>query len=237
MRVLLGADLNAVRALLSRSALDARLAAFIVPYLGESAMAKSAVLALRTMADEVPGLLGDAMLSPTQPLAVRRRVPHALRNARGQGAARALILALSADALDVRYRAALALLEVTRHDPSLLPESKQVHALALAEASHMPLSGAAVDHIFALLSLSTSRGGLTLVRQGLRSDDKKLRGTALEYLESLLPESLHAPLVRAFAQPSWPPPDLTRSQTQLLDELTRSLPADLAAPTLASDPD
>ena len=37
--------------------------------------------------------------------------------------------------------------------------------------------------------------GVELVRQGLRSHDPKLRGTALEYLESLLPEGGRAQLL------------------------------------------
>jgi hypothetical protein len=149
----------------------------------------------------------------------------------------ALTRALSAEALEVRYRAALALLEVTRDDRGLLPEPKDVFALALAEIERGPLSQEASDHVFALLSLCTTRGSLELVRQGLKTDDRKLRGTALEYLESLLPENVRAPLVQALAQRPEPRLGEARSETQLLDELKRSIRADLSPPTLAGEPD
>src|SRR6185369_3219672 len=131
----------------------------------------------------------------------------------------ALTRALSADALEVRYRAALALHEVTRDERGLLPDAKEVFALALAEIERGPLSQDGSDHVFALLALCTTRGSLELVRQGLKTDDPKLRGTALEYLESLLPETVRAPLVAALAQRRVPRASEQRSETQLLDEL------------------
>jgi HEAT repeat protein len=177
------------------------------------------------------------MLSGSQPPPVRRRVPHVLRALRGPRVVSALTRALSADALEVRHRAALALLEVTKDERALLPESKDVFALALAEIERGPLSQDASDHVFALLGLCTTRGSLELVRQGLKSEDRKLRGTALEYLESLLPEAVRTPLIEALAQRPEPREGELRSETQLLDELRRSIQADLSPQTLAGDPD
>jgi hypothetical protein len=237
VRVVLGSDVVAIRALLVRPVLDARLAGFVVPHLASEQLAKPALTALRAMGPDVLGLLADAMLSGQQPLAVRRRVPHVLRALRGARVVSALTRALSADVLEVRYRAALALLEVTRDERALLPEAKDVFALALAEVERGPLSQEASDHVFALLALCTTRGSLELVRQGLKTDDRKLRGTALEYLESLLPETVRAPLVQALAQRPEPRTGQPRSETQLLDELKRSIRADLSPQTLAGEPD
>jgi AAA family ATP:ADP antiporter len=238
VRTLLGSDIAAIRTLLSRTALDPRLAAFTVPHLASEQLAKPSLTALRAMGPDVMGLLADVMLSSHQPLAVRRRVPHVLRALRGARVASALTRALSADALEVRYRAALALLEVTRDERQLLPDPKDVFALALAEIERGPLSQEASDHLFALLALATTRGSLELVRQGLKTDDRKLRGTALEYLESLLPEGVRAPLVRALSlRPEPRTPGNLRSETQLLDELKRSIATDLTPQALAGDPD
>jgi hypothetical protein len=99
------------------------------------------------------------------------------------------------------------------------------------------LSQDASDHVFALLSLCTTRGAMELVRQGLKTDDRKLRGTALEYLESLLPEAVRSPLVQALAQRPEPRAVEQRSETELLEELRRSLRVDLSPPTLAGEPD
>jgi hypothetical protein len=238
VRTLLGSDIAAIRTLLNRTALDPRLAAFTVPHLASEQLAKPSLTALRAMGPDVMGLLADVMLSSHQPLAVRRRVPHVLRALRGARVASALTRALSADALEVRYRAALALLEVTRDERQLLPDPKDVFALALAEIERGPLSQEASDHLFALLALATTRGSLELVRQGLKTDDRKLRGTALEYLESLLPEGVRAPLVRALSlRPEPRTPGNLRSETQLLDELKRSIATDLTPQALAGDPD
>jgi hypothetical protein len=237
VRVLLGNDVNAIRELFGRSDLDPRLAAFVVPHLASDQLAKPALVALRAMGPDVVGLLADVMLSSAQPLAVRRRVPHVLRALRGSRVASALTRALSADALEVRYRAALALLEVAREEPELMPESKEVFTLALAEIERGPLTPELRDHLFALLSLCTPRGSLELVRQGLKTEDRKLRGTALEYLESLLPDPVCAPIVAALAQRVEPRAAATRTELQLLDELKRSIRADVSPQTLPGDPD
>jgi len=160
-----------------------------------------------------------------------------LRALRGTRVASALTRALSADPLEVRYRAALALFEVTRDERALLPEAKDLFGLALTEVERGALSQQASDHVFALLALATTRGSVELVRQGLKTDDRRLRGTALEYLESLLPEAVRAPLVQALSQRPEPRQGARRSETQLLDELKRSIRGDLSPQTLAGEPD
>jgi hypothetical protein len=160
-----------------------------------------------------------------------------LRALRGPRVASALTRALSADALEVRYRAALALLEVTRDERTFLPDSKDVFSLALREVERGALTREASDHVFALLSLATTRGSLELVRQGLRTDDVKLRGTALEYLESLLPEAVRAQLVQALSERIEPRSAEVRSENQLLDELKRSIRVDFSPQALPRDPD
>ena len=51
-----------------------------------------------------------------------------------------------------------------------------------------------VEHVFTLLSLSLDRDALLLSRQALASSDRNLRGTALEYLENVLPETVKSKL-------------------------------------------
>jgi len=135
-------------------------------------------------------------------------------------------------------RAALALAEVTRDERERLLERAEVYALVVNEVAPGPLDRASVDHVFALLALALNRGTLELARQGVLSGDRKLRGTALEYLESLLPESVRTPVVAALAEPG-APGDVAEKQPneRLLEELRRSFRADLPAPSLASEPD
>src|SRR6478609_600287 len=238
LRVLLGRDSKAIRALLSGPPLDPRLAAFVIPHLGQQSLAKPAVEALRAMGPAVFGVLVEAMHSTSLPIMVRRRIPHVLRTARGARAVHSLMGALSCTGIEVRYRAALALAEITREDRALSPEPEQVYALVLNEVAHGPLDRASIDHVFALLSLALHRGSLELARQGVLSPDPKLRGTALEYLESLLPETVRTPLIAALAAHAGPR-DLAEKlpNVDLLGELRRSFRADLPEPSLATDPD
>ncbi|HKO46176.1 MAG TPA: hypothetical protein VJV79_00545, partial [Polyangiaceae bacterium] len=140
--------------------------------------------------------------------------------------------------IEVRYRAALALSEVLQDERELWAERSEVYALVLSEVAKGPLNRASIDHVFALLALALKRGPLELARQGVLSDDRKLRGTALEYLESLLPETIRAPLVAALAEHAGPR-DATEKQAnaELLEELRRSFRADLPAPSLGIEPD
>jgi len=238
VRVLLGNDPKAIRELLLGAPLDPRLAAFVIPHLGQDGLAKPAVEALRAMGSAALGVLAEAMHSTSLPAVVRRRIPHVLRSARGERVVRSLFGALSSDAIEVRYRAALALAEVIGDEREVLGEASEVYALVLNEVAKGPLNRASIDHVFALLALALKRGPLELARQGVLSEDRKLRGTALEYLESLLPETVRAPLVAALAEHAGPRDVAERqANTDLLEELRRSFRADLPAPSLGNDPD
>jgi hypothetical protein len=236
LRILVGNNFKALRDLLSGPPLDPRLAAFVIPHLGQEALAKPAVEALRAMGPAVYGVLSEAMHSTSLPVVVRRRIPHVLRSARGDRVVHTLFGALSCAGIEVRYRAALALSEVTHEDRSLLPDPAQVYALVLNEVEHGPLDRAAIDHVFALLALTMHRGSLELARQGVLSEDRKLRGTALEYLESLLPETVRTPLVSALAEHTGPRAG-KQPNLDALGELQRSFRADLPVPSLATEPD
>jgi len=47
------------------------------------------------------------------------------------------------------------------------------------------------EHLFSLLALILPREPLKVAFQALHTDDRQLRGLALEYLDSVLPPSLH----------------------------------------------
>ena len=51
-----------------------------------------------------------------------------------------------------------------------------------------------LEHVFTLLSLVRPAAPLRLAYLALLTEDAYLRGTALEYLESVLPESIRVPL-------------------------------------------
>ena len=51
-------------------------------------------------------------------------------------------------------------------------------------------AGQSLAHVFTLLSLVLPTAPLQIAYRGLHTDDPKLRGTALEYLEGVLPQDI-----------------------------------------------
>ena len=91
-------------------------------------------------------------------------------------------------------------------------------------------------HVFTLLSLVVPREPLQLAFRGLQTDDEHLRGTALEYLDSVLPGQIrqrlwpfleHRPSRRATRPPEEAIAALLRSNKSImlnLEELRRRSP-------------
>jgi len=78
-----------------------------------------------------------------------------------------------------------------------------------------------LSHVFALLSLVIEREPLQIAYWAVLADDAALRGTALEYLENVLPEDVRRVL--------WPyvgtrpsPPAPSRTRQHLVQDLMRS---------------
>jgi hypothetical protein len=78
-----------------------------------------------------------------------------------------------------------------------------------------------VEHVFTLLSLALEREPLKLAYLALATDARDLRGTALEYLDVVLPERVRGPVLRLVGGRTIPPP-ARRSHDQVRDELLRS---------------
>jgi hypothetical protein len=79
-----------------------------------------------------------------------------------------------------------------------------------------------LEHVFALLSLVLDREALQLSLRALYGEDRRLRGTALEYLESTLPTRIRKslwPYLAGDKVPSRKP----RARDVIVDDLQRSL--------------
>jgi hypothetical protein len=223
-------DLPAARQALKRVPLDERLAAFVIPLLAVAGLGRDAVDALRRMGRPAIALMGEVMSLTDASIIVRRRIPHVLRKLRGEQVIDVLTRALYADEFVVRSRAALALREVLTASGAVHPDPEHVVDLVLRELGTNPLSLDSSDHVFNLLVIGTGRDSLELVRQGVRSHDQKLRGTALEYLDSLLPESLRRPMLGALSSTLDLPVPGHRAPSELDAELKRSFVGSLQLP-------
>jgi hypothetical protein len=80
-----------------------------------------------------------------------------------------------------------------------------------------------IEHIFSLLGLALDREALDLAIKALAGTDLKLRGTALEYLENVLPDSIRNELVSLLSREHPLPRAERRPSRELVEELKRSM--------------
>jgi ATP:ADP antiporter, AAA family len=172
--------------------LEPELVSLVIPLLEHDGTAEPAVDALRTVAGRVPGQLVDALLDPALPQKLRRRLPRVLRSAPHPRAVRGLSEALLDPDREIRLRAALALRDLAEQHQELRPPQRLTLQAAARELEADPAH--AVEVVFMLLALALDREPLELAQRALRSSDPKQRGTALEYLEQVIPEPIRSAL-------------------------------------------
>jgi hypothetical protein len=213
-----------------------------------------ALLSLRSHAGSMTGQLLDALLDPTMDFTIRRRIPRALRACSTQRAADGLLLGIADERFEVRYECGRALLAVTEANPDLVISQRSVVdairreieiderivELSAAQLDDDPeLEGKralfdglmrdranrSLEHMFTLLSLLLEREPLRMAFLALHHDDERYRGTALEYLDAVLPSEVRE-IIWPYLGETAPLP-AARSARELLAELSArsSLPA------------
>lgn len=208
-----------------RRALDAvgaQHTAFVIPLLARADVGERAMQVLGGFGVRVVGQLTDAVLdlegtSPT----VRRRLVRVITRSKTPQAATALVAALDDPDFDVRRQAVRGLEELS--EAGVRTPLERTPALAAAARE---LGGSAeperVEHVLRLLGLVFDREAFRLARAALGHSDQKLHGTALEYLDNVLPGSIKLTLFAALptvARRATSP----RVERELLDELRRTL--------------
>jgi len=180
-------------------------------------VADHAMFALRKVAEERVGQLVDALLDPNQDFAVRRRLARVFSVCVSQRAASGLMFGLDDLRFDVRYQSARSLAAIVDSNPRVEIDRDQIFAVVLREVavgrgvwesrrlldvvdagdSHSALdefvrtrAGESLAHVFTLLSLVLPREPLQIAFRSLHTDDEYLQGTALEYLEGVLPPAI-----------------------------------------------
>jgi MFS family permease len=248
-------DRDRVRRVLSAEApLAPPVASFAILLLADKEFHADAVRALRKCATKTTGQLVDALCDERSEFDVRRRLPRVLSDCPTQEAADGLVRGVSDSRFEVRYECARALLKITGHDPSVVVAPEKVIALVTREVAlskHVWESQVepeldaeedeppalidrllrdrmdrSLEHVFTLLALNLDRQSLRLAFKALHESDERLRGTALEYLETVLPDEVRDGV--------WPflgenrPMRPARSPLEILADLRRT-PEGLAA--------
>jgi AAA family ATP:ADP antiporter len=198
----------------------AALVAHLLPLLAQDDLFLEVLRALRRMAPEVTGQLVDALLGPRQDLAVRRRVPRVLKVCATRRAVDGLVQGLHDELFEVREQCAIALASITGRNPELSVMRTDVFAVALREVKGTE-GVLDLDHVFTLLSLALEREPLQIALQAVRGTDRRLRGTALEYLETVLPETLRGALWPSFGEQA-PAARTARPRQDVMNKLLNS---------------
>jgi hypothetical protein len=219
----------------------------VIPLLAWDPVAEDAVRALRKVAEERVGELIDALLDPNQPFAARRRLARVFSVCVSQRAVDGLLLGLEDLRFEVRFQCGRSLASILEKNPRIRIDKERVFDVVRREVavgrpvweSHRLLdtveadsrsfvdeflkdrAGQSLAHVFTLLSLVLPTAPLQIAYRGVHTDDPVLRGTALEYLEGVLPPDLRDRLWPFLGDRPRGPRD-GRARDEILADLLRS---------------
>ena len=196
-----------------KEALDPTLTGQVVALLAWDKVSEDVIESLRRSSGRIVGELTDKLRDPLSDFATRRRIPRVLAVCDSQRAVDGLIDGFKDHRFEVRYQCAAALAKIRERRSSIHIAEDRVRQAVLSEldvdnsgwrkrqlvdandsvsmhqlvADRMNLS---LEHVFRLLSLIFEREPMQIALQGLYTNDPQLRGTAMEYLESVLPPKI-----------------------------------------------
>lgn len=252
-----GHQVRARRVLSQYASLESPLVHFTILLLAHKVLYVDAIETLRVAAPHVTGQLIDRLLSPTSDFVIRRRIPRILARCTTQRAADGLMLGLGDERFEVRYECGRALARITETTPGLqIPFDRVLDAVlrevalstevwesqpppefdeedeqtpALIDRLLRDRADRSLEHVFTILALQLEREPLRLAFKALHQEDESLRGTALEYLENVLPEKIRDAV--------WPflggdrPMRAARPAQEILADLLRADPGLPRAPS------
>jgi len=240
-----------VRRVLSADApLAPPLVSFAILLLADKVFHADAIRALRKCAPRATGQLVDALCDPGTELDIRRRIPRVLSECPTQAAADGLVRGIGDERFEVRYECGRALLNVTGRDHRVVVAPDRIIAIVTREVSLSrdvweSQQGPELDededaapglvdrllrdrvdrsleHVFNVLAVNLDTQSLRLAFHALHEGDERLRGTALEYLETVLPDEVRDAVWPFLGEerPMRPP----RTALEILADLRRAPP-------------
>jgi ATP:ADP antiporter, AAA family len=241
-------DTERVRAALltSTGPIAAPLVSFAILLLADKELHRDAIVALRRIAGKATGQLVDALCDPDSAFDIRRRIPRALSACTSPVAVDGLLRGTTDLRFEVRYACGQALLkqtgqgvvipletvlaivkreteigkEVWESQPAPDFDDEEGDAPALIDRLLRDRIDRSMEHIFTLLALRLDRESLRIAFEALHGADERRRGTALEYLETVLPDEIRDRV--------WPflgearPMRAARPATEILEDLRRA---------------
>ena len=170
------------------------LVAGLIPLLSKDELYPEVVRALRRVAPRIAGQLVDALLDPRMDPVVRRRIPRVLKACPTPRSAAGLLAALDDAGFGVRASSAAALAALHEKSAEIGVPREKVFERVREELARPGTGERHLAHVFTLLSFTLEPEPLRIAWAALRGRDRALRGTALEYLDTVLPGEIFAPL-------------------------------------------
>ncbi len=198
-------DVHRIRVVLASRAMLPELLPHAIPLLADDRVLGEALAAIGRIASSSAGALVDALLDPGQIPRVKRRLPLVLARSDSMVAVQGLVAGLDDLDWQVRFRCAQGLERLRRRrdllradGPTMLQkaerEARELAAWSHGRSADETLWSQRMEMVFLLLGALYDTTNIELSLTALRSSDRVLRGTALEYLENLLPETLWSSL-------------------------------------------
>jgi hypothetical protein len=194
-------NVTRIRAALRHALRDPLLVGALVPLLARDDLVRPVVAALTGFGARAAGEMAAVLLDPSAPAVVRRRLPLALKSCPSTLARDALLTSLESPAFELRLRCGRALIALTDEHPRLLVRFPGVLALVDREIGGDAEPHLVREHIFNLLTLALEREPARIAARSFATDDAYLRGTALEYLETVLPARVYSVMGPLLAVP------------------------------------
>ena len=203
----------------------------VIELLGRDETARAAHDALSRAADHIAGQLADRLADPVENEKVRRRIPRVLAASKSPLAWQGLFRQLRDERFEIRQRCAKGLEKMLEANPEYRPQPTAVFEIVASELStskkvlskrspSMAEGAPAEDgdlllvdevlrerasqvmtHVSTLLGLVLPQQSVRLAFRALYTEDAKLRGVALEYLDSVLPKGLREQLAAQIEGP------------------------------------
>lgn len=243
-----GGNAEEIQRALATEAITPDLVEPAIELLAWDEVAPQAIRALRVAARKETAVFVRHLLDPAEDFAIRRRLVTVLAASRSIEAFEGLFEAMRDRRFEVRFRAARALTYLAGEIPGLHIDRDRVFDVVLREMAvergiwetrqliDLPdddtspmeaevLRGRAsrsLEHLFTLLSLALPPDTVRLAFHSLHTDDRHLRGTALEYLETVLPDAVWQKLWPFLDEGEIQPVRPARSSGQAMQELLAS---------------
>lgn len=180
-------DLLRIRPVLREPPRDPLIIAALVPLLARDELVRMTVSALSAFGARAAGEMVSVLADPSTPEVIRRRLPLALKSCPSPIARDGLRAGLEAEEFEIRLRSGRALVALTDDHPELAEPFPHALTLAERELGRGGEKQLVREHVFNLLALALEREPVQIAARAFASDDEYVRGTALEYLETVLP--------------------------------------------------